>query len=80
MGPLAKSTEDLALWLKVATNEDFYQGQIDPYVKNIPFNDEKYLKSGKKHHTIGYFKNFDVFESTRASHRAIDETIAILKK
>ena len=46
IGPLAKSTEDLALWFKVATNENFYQGEIDPYIKNVPFNDEKYLKSG----------------------------------
>lgn len=37
-GPLGKSTEDLALWLKTVTNVEYYKNNPDPYVKIIPFD------------------------------------------
>ena len=43
--------------MKVATNETYYEGLNDPYIKNIPFNDQEYLNVDKKKYTIGYFKS-----------------------
>ena len=38
LGPIARCTNDLALWMKTATCEEFYKGHNDPYVKLRPFD------------------------------------------
>lgn len=35
IGPLAKSSLDLAYFMKVATTYSFYNNKHDPYVKNV---------------------------------------------
>lgn len=35
IGPLAKSAEDLAYFMKVTTTESFYDNNLDPYTKNL---------------------------------------------
>ena len=42
LGPLGRCTNDLALWMKVATTPSFYD-YMDPYVKNIEFDEKEYL-------------------------------------
>lgn len=44
IGPLAKSSRDLALFMSTVTTEQFYQGCEDPYVKIVPFNYQTYNK------------------------------------
>lgn len=41
-GPLTKSVESAALWVKAMTTESFYNGNHDPYVRLIPFDSNKY--------------------------------------
>lgn len=38
IGPLAKSAEDLALFMTVATTEQYYQNKHDPYTKCVQFD------------------------------------------
>lgn len=37
-GPLAKYIDDLVLWMKNMTTEEFYLGEHDPYKKLISFD------------------------------------------
>jgi hypothetical protein len=41
-GPLSKSIDSLALWMKIATTEEFYLGQHDAYKNLVPFNTKVY--------------------------------------
>lgn len=84
VGPLGKSVEDLALWMKVALELKHYRGQHDPFIKLIPFDQNKYLKiqkiSKQSNKRIGYIRKMDILEPTKASMRAVDETVEILEK
>jgi hypothetical protein len=39
IGPLGKSVDDIALWLKTVTDENYYKNSCDPYIKIFPFNE-----------------------------------------
>jgi hypothetical protein len=55
-GPLSTSVDSLALWMKNMTQEEFYQGEHDPYKKLIPFDIKTYKEysEGNKKLRIGY--------------------------
>lgn len=84
IGPLGKSTDDVALWMKVFLEQKYYKGQHDPFIKLIPFDQLKYLKMQKnenfKKMRIGYIRKMDILEPTAASMRAVDETVSLLEK
>jgi len=68
---MARSVDDLALWMKVALNEQ-YQVDKDPYTKLIPFDEKTYLSHQKqKKLKIGYFLSHDLLETTLASQRGV---------
>lgn len=56
LGPLAKCTEGLALFMKTVTDPQYYRTEHDPYTKIIPFDEHKYLtvKQNSKKFKIGY--------------------------
>ena len=47
LGPLSKSVNDLALWMKVVTEQKFYEGKHDAFTKLIEFDQLRYLKIQK---------------------------------
>ena len=63
IGPLAKSTRDLALFMDVVTNQSFYKGSQDPHIPIVPFNKNAYLEaeSGKRKYRIGYMRSLEDF-------------------
>ena len=79
-GPLARSTEDLALRLKVVTDESHFEGEHDPYTKIFPFDDKAYLSGASSKLKIGFFKSLPEVECPPASKRAIDEVMVMLKE
>jgi Asp-tRNA(Asn)/Glu-tRNA(Gln) amidotransferase A subunit family amidase len=78
-GPLGKSVDDLALWMKTALTEK-YHTEPDPYIKLLPFNSHTYLSHQKKTLKIGYFLSHEVLETTAASQRAVSEVVQALKQ
>ena len=44
-GPLCPTVDGVALWMKVMTNESFYAGKHDPYIKLIPFDTKLYTET-----------------------------------
>ena len=59
LGPIARCTEDLALWTKVASHEAFYE-RPDPYVKHIEFDEKVYREASnpKKKLRVGIIRRF----------------------
>jgi Asp-tRNA(Asn)/Glu-tRNA(Gln) amidotransferase A subunit family amidase len=54
-GPLARTVDDLALWMKIALNEK-HQVERDPYLRLIPFDEKIYLQHQKERKLkIGYY-------------------------
>jgi hypothetical protein len=41
-GPMARSIDSLALYMKIITNEQYYDEMIDPYIKLFPFDLKAY--------------------------------------
>ena len=80
-GPLAKYIDDLVLWMRNMTIEEFYLGEHDPYKKLIPFNIKTYKEysEGKNKLRIGYLESYDIIEPTPAVRRAVSETVEFLK-
>jgi hypothetical protein len=69
---MSTSVEGLALWMKLVTNIDNFEGATDPYINLLPFNDKRYLEfQNKKHLRIGYLVNLNLIECTPSSQRAI---------
>jgi Asp-tRNA(Asn)/Glu-tRNA(Gln) amidotransferase A subunit family amidase len=67
--------------MKVVNNENIFKGNHDPYNKIIPFNDNIYKQyQTNKNLRIGYVKSLEFIESTKASQRAVQETMNILTK
>ena len=77
-GPMARSVEDLALWMKAHLDPQHHNE--DPYMRYVPFDTTKYLETCKKKLKIGYFTSLDLLETTDASKRAVLEAVSILKK
>jgi Asp-tRNA(Asn)/Glu-tRNA(Gln) amidotransferase A subunit family amidase len=80
IGPLSNSVEGLALWMKTATNLENFKGHHDAYHKNIPFDVKTYKEyQTKKKLRIGYLKSLELLESTKASQRAVEETVKLIE-
>jgi Asp-tRNA(Asn)/Glu-tRNA(Gln) amidotransferase A subunit family amidase len=82
LGPLGRSSEDLALWMKIVTNNENFKDNFDPYTKIVPFDDKEYLKAkeGGKKYKIGYFKSFEMIEATPGCQRVVDDVCQLLKE
>jgi Asp-tRNA(Asn)/Glu-tRNA(Gln) amidotransferase A subunit family amidase len=64
MGPMGRSVEDLALIVKILTDEGNYtKTSMDPYFKITPFNIKMYRSLPPKMR-IGYFDNIDIMPAT----------------
>jgi Asp-tRNA(Asn)/Glu-tRNA(Gln) amidotransferase A subunit family amidase len=55
LGPMARSVNDLALWLKTICEERFHV-QPDPYQRMVAFNIENFKNHSKKKLKIGFLK------------------------
>jgi len=75
LGPLAKTVEDLALFMRVVTSKEVLL--VDPTVPNLQFNEEEY--SSKKKMRIGYFFDDGFIAPCKTAIRAVHEAIDILK-
>jgi fatty acid amide hydrolase len=73
IGPLARSAEDLAMLMVVATRVENYGGKDDPYVKIVPFDVPQYLryKTAEKKYRIGIIRSLKDIEPSLASRRAL---------
>ena len=81
-GPLSKSVDSLALWMRNMTEEGFYFGEHDAYKKLIPFDVKTYKEysEGNKKLKIGYIESLELIEPTPAVRRGVAETVAFLKE
>jgi hypothetical protein len=72
-GPLSSTVDGVALWMKTMTNESFYAGKHDPYIKLIPFDTKVYNETAnsKRKLRIGYFENLEMIETTPAMNRGL---------
>ena len=77
---MAKSAEDLALLMLVATTSSYYNKKEDPYTKIIPFDSHEFFKAFNptKKFRIGVMKSLKDYEPTVASQRALKEVVQIL--
>jgi len=75
-GPIAKTVDDCALFMKSIWIPEYFQ--IDTVVPPIPFNCKKYEKT--ESFKIGYFVTDDWFEPCTAAKRGLLETICALEK
>ena len=75
-GPIARSVEDCALFMKAVWNENTFCN--DTTIAPLPFNEEKYRMN--KPMRIGYFFTDEWFEPCTAVKRGLLETIEGLKK
>ena len=59
LGPLGRSSKDLALFMDIATNQKYYNGGEDPFTKIVPFDWKVYQETekGGKKYKIGYIKS-----------------------
>lgn len=78
-GPLARSVEDLALWMKTTCDERHHSNP-DPYHKMVEFNTEHYLNHAKKKLRIGVVRKYDFLEPTPASKRTLEDVVTFLRK
>lgn len=79
---MGKSIDSLALWMKSMTNEQFYEGKNDPYVKIHPFDLKAYefYQDRNRKLRIGYFSKLELVECTPAASRALIETVDSLRR
>jgi len=75
-GPLARTVDDCALFMKAVCTPDLFKADLN--VPMLPFNDNSYGEKSKL--KIGYFKTDGWFEPCATSKRALDETLAALTK
>lgn len=76
MGPMARSVEDCALFMKAVFAPVVHQ--LDRNVAPIPFNEEAYNSSDKL--KIGYFMTDDWMDPCETGKRALMEVVAALEK
>lgn len=69
-GPMARSVEDIALWMKT-TCDDEYNPEPDPYHRMVGFNVDQYLNHAKEKLRVGIVRQYDFLEPTPASKRAV---------
>ena len=75
-GPLARSVEDCALFMKAVCTPDLFAGDLN--LPKLPFDEKVYRDTSKL--KIGYFKTDGWFEPCATSKRALEETLAALTK
>ena len=75
-GPLAKTVDDCAMFMKAVCTPDLFAGDLN--VPPLPFDEEAYQDKTKL--KIGYFKTDGWFEPCATSKRALEETLAALTK
>ena len=77
VGPIARTVDDCALFMKsVCTPALFSSGDLN--VPPLLFDNKTYQDNSPL--KIGYFKTDHWFEPCATSRRALDETLAALKK
>jgi fatty acid amide hydrolase len=76
VGPIARSVEDCALFMKAVCVSELFDGDLN--VPRIPFDDKEYQSKTKL--KIGYFETDAWFEPCAAAKRGLHETIAALEK
>jgi hypothetical protein len=61
-GPMGRSIDSLALWMKAMTTEECYEGRPDPYMKLYPFDLSAYTsyQDRSRKLRIGYFSRLDL--------------------
>jgi fatty acid amide hydrolase len=74
-GPIARTVEDCALFMKATQVPQLWEGDLN--IPRIPFNDEVYQRPGEKL-KIGYFDTDGWFEPCATSKRAVQETVDAL--
>jgi Asp-tRNA(Asn)/Glu-tRNA(Gln) amidotransferase A subunit family amidase len=72
-GPLTQTVDGAALWMKAMTDESFYAGKHDPYMKLIPFDEKLYNETftSKKRLKIGYFDSLEMIEPAPSMIRGV---------
>ena len=81
VGPLAKSTADVALMMKCLLDSEFHQTNKfteggDGFFTNIPWNEQFFLQNHQ--FRIGYLRNSNFMPVATSYTRAIDETAKAL--
>lgn len=76
MGPLARTVDDCALFLKAVCGPDMFDGDVS--LPPVPFDDQSYNKKGPLR--IGYFTTNNYAEPCPSAVRAMNETIEALTK
>lgn len=76
MGPIARTVEDCALFMKAVWTPDLFRGDLN--VAPLVFDDKAYNKKEKL--KIGYFMTDHWFEPCATSKRALEETITALQE
>lgn len=82
VGPLAKSTDDVALMMRCFLNENFHKENRfkeggDGYYVPIPWNEKVFMD--RRPYRIGYLRNNDFMPISTSFIRAVDETADALK-
>ena len=75
LGPMARTTDDCARFLKAAWCENHFKQ--DPIVPPISFKDDVYRDKGMLR--IGVFRTDGWFEPCEAAVRAVDEVVQLLQ-
>jgi len=70
IGPMARSVQDLALWMKTACHQQLHT-QSDYFHRTIDFDADLYNNQTKKKLRIGYVKSYSIIEASPASQRAV---------
>lgn len=78
IGPIAKSVDDCALFMRAVLSNDFYKRDVT--IPPFPFNEERYNGTKKGKTKIGYFVSDGWFEPCRAAQRGIKEVVGLLKQ
>lgn len=75
-GPLARTVDDCALFMKAVCVPEMFVGDLN--TPPMPFDDKAYNAKGP--FRIGYFKTNHFVEPCPTAMRAMNETIAALEK
>jgi Asp-tRNA(Asn)/Glu-tRNA(Gln) amidotransferase A subunit family amidase len=76
VGPLSRTVDDCATFMKTVCVPDFWNNDLS--LPQLPFDNVEYMKSSPM--KIGYFKSDDFFAPCAAAKRGLEKTIAALEK
>jgi len=77
IGPIAKSVEDCAQFMRAVLSEENFKFDVE--VPPFPFNEDRFARS-KKPKKIGYFVSDGWFEPCKAAKRAVTEVVDLLRQ